>query len=42
MLSIYQEFEVINGTTSIDFSTLEVSEGNVQGLVQDVEWKSIW
>ena len=32
----YQDFEVINGTTSIDFSTLEVSEGNVQGLVQDV------
>ena len=33
----YQEFEVINGTTSIDFSTLEISEGNVQGLVQDVD-----
>ena len=35
----YQEFEVINGTTSIDFSTLEVSESNVQGLVQDVDEK---
>ena len=36
----YKEFEVINGTTSIDFSTLEVSEGNVQGLVQDVNGKT--
>ena len=26
--------------TSIDFSTLEVSEGNVQGLVQDVNGKA--
>ena len=37
----YQEFEVINGTTSIDFSTLEVSESNVQGLVQDVDGKAM-
>ena len=39
-VEFYQEFEVINGTTSIDFSTLEVSEGNVQGLVQDVDGKT--
>ena len=36
----YKEFEVINGTTSIDLSTFEVSEGNVQGLVQDVDEKT--
>ena len=40
-VEFYQEFEVINGTTSIDFSTLEVSEGNVQGLVQDVNGKDM-
>ena len=39
-VEFYQEFEVINGITSIDFSTLEVSEGNVQGLVQDVDGKA--
>ena len=34
-VEFYQDFEVIDGITSIDFSTLEISEGNVQGIVQD-------
>ena len=31
----YKEFEVVDGLTSIDFTTLDISEGNVQGQVQD-------
>ena len=34
-VEFYKEFEVINGITSIDFSTFELSKGNVQGIVQE-------
>ena len=41
-VEFYKEFEVINGTTSIDFSTLEISEGNVQGTRSGENGNRLW